>query len=670
MSYTTPSGAATYASIEDANGTVRHLTGNILSPFWTELRNGTFVLKAGSRILMAGPYDQNKNVPTGLIVGAGATLLVQGGTITAACDDMWDAIYVQANSGGICFGTSTDDLTTPLPTPVPNAWQLTTAELSHSLNGIVVARPDLTPVRLLHTRVYHNRYGVQFSNLEKLLQVNQQQSAEVSKVTAFLNTDYTGEPAQFKRPYAQQGTRTHEHLALGYWQTGTLPIAGNRFGNCLVDISIGESPNHPGNAPFTYVTVGPYNHFQHPLLAGVYNGPSILGTLSIEDNTFEFAPRSLRPTAARLADFFSHHPTLSPTRLQTGTAAIFLYNYDDMSGLFIRRNAFTQPVGFGTFPTPGQPDQQAGIEKHTGYGLQASVEDNAFTNLAVGVDMKNFNSVVKGNTFTDCAIGAVAALAAPYITCNTFIRSVTTAGAPVTAGINAGIWVPFWGRPLFDQDFLYPNGYPGDPQYLRPFKNLFLAPPATTANRMWYLQYDVPSGQTPTWYPKYIAYVGISGTTTANTATNIYYNLLSDISNNSSNFVISNPDFNAPQDYDDDSHLCALTDNASTGFNPPRSAPPTPPRAPDRRWVVAQNAPNPVQVGEETSINYELGNATSAELTLYDGISGREVRRVPLNPKIQTILTLSTAGLNPGLYTYTVTADGRRVATRRLVVSR
>lgn len=81
---------------------------------------------------------------------------------------------------------------------------------------------------------------------------------------------------------------------------------------------------------------------------------------------------------------------------------------------------------------------------------------------------------------------------------------------------------------------------------------------------------------------------------------------------------------------------------------------------------ISQNAPNPFS--ETSVINYELPNdARKAVMYIYD-INGQVMKRLDLAGNKGHVTVLSS-DLRPGIYTYTLVADGVELASRKMIVN-
>ena len=79
------------------------------------------------------------------------------------------------------------------------------------------------------------------------------------------------------------------------------------------------------------------------------------------------------------------------------------------------------------------------------------------------------------------------------------------------------------------------------------------------------------------------------------------------------------------------------------------------------------NVPNPFK--QETRIRYALTeDVREAQLCIYD-LSGKQLSCHRLNDRGESEFVLRAASLNPGIYLYSLIADGQVVDTHRMVVT-
>ncbi len=82
---------------------------------------------------------------------------------------------------------------------------------------------------------------------------------------------------------------------------------------------------------------------------------------------------------------------------------------------------------------------------------------------------------------------------------------------------------------------------------------------------------------------------------------------------------------------------------------------------------LAQNQPNPFT--DETEIHYYLPTETmQAMLYIYD-MQGKQVDYYPVHQTGSSSITIAGGSLSPGMYMYTLIADGNEVDTRRMILT-
>jgi len=80
-----------------------------------------------------------------------------------------------------------------------------------------------------------------------------------------------------------------------------------------------------------------------------------------------------------------------------------------------------------------------------------------------------------------------------------------------------------------------------------------------------------------------------------------------------------------------------------------------------------QNAPNPFS--QTTQIGYYLPDAVQkATLYVYD-MNGMQLKTIPINQKGKGSITINGSELRPGMYLYTLIADGKEIDTKRMILT-
>jgi len=81
--------------------------------------------------------------------------------------------------------------------------------------------------------------------------------------------------------------------------------------------------------------------------------------------------------------------------------------------------------------------------------------------------------------------------------------------------------------------------------------------------------------------------------------------------------------------------------------------------------ILDQNLPNPF--AEKTSINYVIPtDVKEAQLLFYD-MNGRIIKQVDITERGEGKLTVYGENLQNGVYTYSLIADGKLIATKKMV---
>ncbi|MBW6484487.1 MAG: T9SS type A sorting domain-containing protein [Vicingaceae bacterium] len=81
--------------------------------------------------------------------------------------------------------------------------------------------------------------------------------------------------------------------------------------------------------------------------------------------------------------------------------------------------------------------------------------------------------------------------------------------------------------------------------------------------------------------------------------------------------------------------------------------------------ILQQNLPNPF--AESTQINYVLpDDVMNAKMLFYD-MNGRIINEVTINERGNGTLTVYGENLEKGIYTYSLIADGKLIATKKMV---
>ena len=83
---------------------------------------------------------------------------------------------------------------------------------------------------------------------------------------------------------------------------------------------------------------------------------------------------------------------------------------------------------------------------------------------------------------------------------------------------------------------------------------------------------------------------------------------------------------------------------------------------------IAQNAPNPFS--ESTSIEVAIPNdIKTASIIIFD-LSGKQVKKIDINERGVSRITVLGSGLSEGMYIYSLIADGKVAGTRKMILTK
>lgn len=83
--------------------------------------------------------------------------------------------------------------------------------------------------------------------------------------------------------------------------------------------------------------------------------------------------------------------------------------------------------------------------------------------------------------------------------------------------------------------------------------------------------------------------------------------------------------------------------------------------------ALYQNAPNPF--GETTSIRYSLPEGTTnADIIIYD-MTGKQLRRIPLNKDGDSTVEVNGGEMDPGMYMYSMIVENQIIDTKQMVIT-
>lgn len=81
-----------------------------------------------------------------------------------------------------------------------------------------------------------------------------------------------------------------------------------------------------------------------------------------------------------------------------------------------------------------------------------------------------------------------------------------------------------------------------------------------------------------------------------------------------------------------------------------------------------QNTPNPFN--QNTTIRFSLTQEVKTAYLYIFNMQGTLVKSFPLNERGESIVSITAQELNPGMYIYTLTADGREVDSKRMILTK
>jgi Chaperone of endosialidase/Secretion system C-terminal sorting domain len=83
--------------------------------------------------------------------------------------------------------------------------------------------------------------------------------------------------------------------------------------------------------------------------------------------------------------------------------------------------------------------------------------------------------------------------------------------------------------------------------------------------------------------------------------------------------------------------------------------------------LLEQNVPNPLT--NNTSIRYTIPAGSKAQLTIIDN-NGNTIKQIPLNGDSKGIVNIETSAFSAGMYLYTLMVDGKKIATKKMVIAK
>ncbi|MBF9221448.1 hypothetical protein [Hymenobacter ruricola] len=565
---------------------------NFTPPFF--FRSGVLLMDGGARILLQE-----------------ARLVLNGATITAACNDMW---------GGVVHGPENDGFWA-------NAVGTLPPRLMHSLQAATVTNDPTSSfttnlLHLDHLEFLHNYQGL-------ALDFSDVAASNSNYVT---NCRFDSDPALMKAPYQSGGGQywySQEHVRV-QGDVEALRFRGNQLRHAAVGILVAKAAPVNTTKARSAMKVSACS-FSDFYLAGVASdGDQIpyLGTrLTVDTSQFVFHGLARVPATNQMGQLALDNPAVLFPDATIGISSLRL-------ATTARGNTFTQPDAspYLTFGYDLYRHQQLGIFSQA----LAQAQDNAFHALGVGIRLDvpaGMAADVEKNVFTECEKGldlsSGSGSGTVYATCNTFDRGVPLGTRP---GRSHGI---------FNENastIVLANPDPNGTQIL---KNKFDDRGATTTG--------------------YYALFNNSGTTLSyNTYDDYWSSTVSPLS--SSGVTIPFRSINNKINYPNNNTDCVVLNTpyglprgAATGASPQKSSP-----------YIGQNVPNPAR--GMTSIGYSVPPGTrQAVLVVYRAVDGQILATQAL-PLTATQYDLSLQGYAAGLYFYRLLADGVATAPLRLAI--
>ena len=587
------------------------------------LTGGTFNMPEGATLLLGAAAS--------IQLSTGGELVMRGATITAACDTMWQAIYVRHSAVGIrteAFGSIR-------------------SLIEHGISGVILEEfnSGAAAFRFSRTDFRHNYQSI---NIERA-------NTPGSTTDWIRDCSFDSDPARFLTPHKQVSSNDYTYSFKHISVTGDMRAGAwtnNTFAHAMVGIVAEETGYFDLNTSlFTEcyvagISTGDFTRYRAPSGAATYPFE-----IRLTNNRF-LLPTKQPPTPQRAIA-----PGAISVNPITGSLGANL--------LFVRTvaldNTFEQVNDiYPTYDFTAHREVQTGIRAF----LLDLAERNTFKLLTIGIDNTlgaGYASVVRGNLFDDCEKGisvssayassypvVVPGLTVPvlYTSCNTFKRSATRPGT------SYGI---------------YREKFPAiDPQ-----PQLYLDEPSSRAGIS-----SVPAGQTilkdlfdqngkapGSYYALFnasnqpLAYRTFQDYTPGNG----YRTRYSQYSSNTTIQPGGSPPISGPG-----GNTCQWETPAYyTGIQsrPGQSAGSAPATA---NKAYAKANPNPTT--GSALIDYQLpANTSTAELVLRHGIDGTLMQRVALDVR-QKEHQLNLRDYRPGLYLYTLLVDGLPVSTSRLLV--
>ncbi|MDO7874583.1 hypothetical protein Q5H93_07555 [Hymenobacter sp. ASUV-10] len=622
-------------------------------PGTVRLEYGTFFLEEGVTVLV------DSDTTSYIELGPEAQLEMSGATITAACQNMWGGIKVEADAIGIM--SYADQNENP-------------SSIQHSFHGIVLQEATATPAYfgLSQTSFWCNRQSIKIHRY----------NLPATPTDYVQGCTFDSNPLDFKAPWEHQDAENHyyslRHIAVaGDLRDAT--ITENSFSHSLYSVygltnDLEESALRLSNCRFDdFYLAGIANYH-----GGTNNTYLVTGSTFTFPNTGSFLPptEQINEAIAHQNELFNQ--TGGPYNLpfgqevfHEGTYGIFTHRV----GLTALDNRFQQldsvSVDMDNYDLfMSTRPRQTGILTAT----PATTNGNSFYLLDTGLNFQeiyqNTHYTVQGNGFTHCRIGVnlqstsgghpTLPDAVVNLSCNTFRRMDGVRG-----GTTIGV------RIAYAQMFDVPQHMCTYCPVVYFYAGIRLDDPAATPNdtymKNWFDDSNVASGHA--YYslqneqPGYTLRYKTFGNN--NFPVNSYALHDANLSYGSTNIPTGGALPNTlgmPETYTCQNQIPAWP-GAGIQFRGANS--PTQPTTGGGN-SLDQNWPNPAT--GVTSFAYQLRNGTQqADLLIRRATDGGEIQRTPLNVRA-TSHDINVSKWTPGTYFVTLTIDGVPGPTRRVVV--
>lgn len=621
----------------------------------------------------AAYYSNNAEVLGGTVSGPKITaisisLKILGTTIQAACDKMWDGLYITKGSSLIIGPTSVEVPDTEVPAEQKTI--ITRSVFSDSYNGVVEwnsgGNGQGTPTSISYTDFLNNYRSYQGATAK----------------TTIHHTKFYASPKKFKKPL------DFEHNAFtnasGYFfahsfieVTGGYGVISSSYSNSFNGALYGMKLT-PTNADVTrlgYIvngnTVTPttlFSTFDSCFVACIYTkGQNQVRTYS---NRFVL-PKTLN---TKQIDEEKQSKELSPD------AVYGIYAINSNISLENGGNSFTSPnasVPIGNlseFTIWGHKYNHTAIYAENSKDVRL-VYSNVFTWFKTGLHLVNTNNVankynLSGSRFTNCNTGIYiigdTATSELYFRCNEFVKTPYT---PVQ-GVSGSPHYPFIGLQLEGHFPIKSWGATSGTLPLNSFGQNYYPEQSSTQYATARVADDSPQGN------ELSSVVGSTAIPKPVPDNFIFIrNYRSDI--NDENLIplqyyrFKNENINsATSEYANiietqhyaTNNSCYNTVNGVLNREGIEEA-----LSVASAIELAQNSPNPFDFSTTVWYKVPAQLSENLELTVMDVISGKVLRRIPLTQATGTV-EIRTDELASGMYIYTLTQQGKLLAKRKMVI--